>query len=154
MLSGLFGGRSKPPEGAGAFFTDDHRSCDALYAKVEAAVDDDSDLASAWSAFDAAMRSHFAMEEEVLFPAITEATGFAGGPLWVMRAEHDQMRDLLHAIGEHVARGEGDKTLDLGDTLLMLIQQHNTKEEAIVYPMADDAVRWSALQPKLAAYRG
>ena len=30
--------------------------------------------------------------------------------------------------------------LDHGDTLLMIAQQHNVKEENILYPMADDAL--------------
>ena len=57
--------------GLSSFFTQDHRDCDASWAEVEAAVDaGDHELAmAAWQRFDKSLRAHFAMEEDVIFPA-------------------------------------------------------------------------------------
>ena len=51
-------------------------------------------------------------------------------------------------------RGEAQELLDLGDTLLLLIQQHNQKEEHMLYPMSEQALaaRWAALREELDRY--
>lgn len=49
------------------------------------------------------------------------------------------------------AHGNRSATQDAGDTLMMVIQQHNVKEEGMLYPMAESALsaEWSALYPRL-----
>lgn len=137
-----------------AFFTEDHRECDALWAELEAAPEERG--LELWRGFDAALRRHFAMEEEVLFPALEDATGMHGpGPTMVMRNEHAQMRALLDQMEAAAASGDLQTVLDHGDTLLMLIQQHNVKEEGMLYPLADQALepQWEQLEARLAQYR-
>lgn len=141
-----------------AFFSKDHRDCDALWGKVEAAADG-GDVAAAkvaFQAFDKAMRRHLAMEEEVMFPAFEGAGGMPSGcgPTAVMRVEHEQMRGVLDVIGDAIEAGNLDEAVDQGDTLLMLIQQHNMKEEGVLYPMARQqlAAEWPALLERLQQY--
>ena len=136
------------------YFSEDHRRCDACWAEVEGAAESGSaaDVKTAWQRFEAAQRRHLRMEEEVIFPAFERATGMTGGgPTFVMRAEHDQMRGLLEQMGEAAEAGELDALVDLGDTLLMLIQQHNQKEEHMLYPMSSDALaaEWDALYARV-----
>jgi len=140
------------------YFTLDHRHCDGIWAEVEAAVEAGSDEAveGVWQRFDAELRGHLRMEEEILFPAFEEATGMTGGgPTFVMRAEHDQMRGLLDQMVMTVAAGDLQELLDEGDTLLLLIQQHNQKEEQMLYPMSEQALAasWPELHDRLEAYR-
>lgn len=133
----------------------DHRDCDALWAELEQAPAERQ--LELWRAFDKALRRHFAMEEEVLFPAIENATGMHGpGPTMVMRMEHGQMRALLDQMEGAAASGDMDSVIDQGDTLLMLIQQHNVKEEGMLYPLADQALepQWEQLEGRLAQYQG
>jgi iron-sulfur cluster repair protein YtfE (RIC family) len=138
------------------FFSHDHRACDELWGTVErAGVKGDKAVArQAWEAFQSAMRRHFAMEEEVLFPAFEAATGMRGGPTMVMREEHVQMRSLLDRMAAQAASGDFAGLVDMGDTLLMLIQQHNIKEEGMLYPMAEQALggRWAEVAARLKAY--
>jgi len=139
------------------YFIRDHRSCDAQWGEVEAASGgrEAGRLESAWRRFDQSMRTHLQKEEEVLFPAVEAATGMTGGgPTEVMRSEHRQMRGLLDQMEEAFARGDHDELLDQGDTLLMLIQQHNQKEEHILYPMSENALaaEWTEIHERLAAY--
>jgi iron-sulfur cluster repair protein YtfE (RIC family) len=117
----------------------DHGRCDALYLTAERlAADGDVPAADeAFVAFSEAMARHFAMEEEVLFPAFEEATGSTMGPTSVMRHEHAQMRELFAAMGAALAEARADDFLAHADTLLVLMQQHNAKEERILYPMSD-----------------
>jgi hemerythrin-like domain-containing protein len=144
-------------QGLAEHFSGDHRRCDALWGEVEAAVDkgDTASIAAAWSRFDRAMRRHYSMEEEVLFPAFEAATGMANaGPTHVMRSEHVQMRAVLDQMAAAAEREDHRELVDQGDTLLMLIQQHNTKEEGMLYPMAERALggQWPELLQRLASY--
>jgi len=141
--------------GLNGFFSGEHRRCDALWAEVEAAVDngDAATAQTAWQAFAHSMQRHFTMEEEILFPSFEAATGMqGGGPTFVMRAEHQQMRALLQQMADAAEAGDFDTVVDDGDTLLMLIQQHNAKEEGILYPMAEQhlAGDWQQLSQRLA----
>jgi hemerythrin-like domain-containing protein len=138
-----------------AYFTEDHRACDELWAALEQAMDRGTATLGGWLEFERAMRRHLGMEEEILFPAIEQATGLRGGPIAVMLAEHAQMRGLLDQMSRAAESGEFDALLDLGDTLLMLTQQHNVKEEHVLYPMADHALdaEWDGLSQRLAAFR-
>ena len=119
--------------------TDDHRLCDELFAAVEQAV-----AAGAWeeadavfAGFNAAMLNHFAIEEDTLFPAFEARTGMTMGPTQVMRNEHRQMRELLAAAEVSLAARDADDYSGYAETLLIMAQQHNMKEENVLYPMCD-----------------
>jgi iron-sulfur cluster repair protein YtfE (RIC family) len=121
------------------FLGSDHRACDDLFASAEAAVakKDWASARSLFGQFQAAMARHFAMEEDVLFPAFESHTGMISGPTEVMRMEHTQMRDLLQEMDKAVAASNQAGFLGLSETLNMLMQQHNLKEENMLYPMSD-----------------
>jgi len=139
------------------FFGQDHRDCDARWADVEELLDTEDIEAArpAWQKFLAGMQRHIAMEEEVLFPAFEAASGMHDtGPTAVMRLEHNQIRALLDEIGTAIGSGDYEQALEVGDTLLMLIQTHSAKEEEVLYPMAENLLsgRWSELAERLAQY--
>jgi iron-sulfur cluster repair protein YtfE (RIC family) len=121
----------------GDWFVQDHRDCDDLWVGVEEAASRGLPATrEALGRFDAQLRRHLRLEEEQLFPALERATGMGGmGPTEMMRMEHQQMRRLLDAMA---AGQDLDLLLEQGDTLMMLIQQHNSKEEGVLYPLAVD----------------
>lgn len=140
-----------------AFFSQDHEACDAAWALAETAADgeDIEQTRALWPIFEARMRRHLAMEEEILFPAFERSTGMVGmGPTVVMRHEHMQMRGLLDQMRNALDEADLPELLDQGDTLLMLIQQHNMKEEGMLYPMAADGLtgEWELLKAQLDRY--
>lgn len=147
---------TEPESGPIAFFTEDHRRCDSTWGELEEHVTrgDDAAAQKSWKAFHDQLLLHLKMEEEVLFPAFEAATGMTGGPTAVMRHEHVQMRRLLEHMAGAANGGDLQRVLDQGDTLLMLIQQHNAKEEAMLYPMTERALaaRWSEIAQKLRSY--
>jgi len=143
--------------GLAGFFAQDHSDCDARWADVEELLDtgDIDSARPAWHKFDTSMRQHLAMEEDILFPAFDSRSGMGGGgPTAMMRMEHQQMRGLLDQIGAAMESGDAGDAMDIGDTLLMLIQQHNVKEEGMLYPMAENmlAGEWAALAEQLEKY--
>jgi iron-sulfur cluster repair protein YtfE (RIC family) len=121
------------------FLGSDHRACDDLFASAEtAAAQNNWDSAgNLFERFQAAMAHHLAMEEDVLFPAFEARTGMRAGPTQVMRMEHAQMRSLLQDMASAVEACNQDGYLGLSETLNMLMQQHNLKEETMLYPMSD-----------------
>ncbi len=130
------------------FMAGDHRACDGLYAEAEAAV-----AAGEWdeatarcAAFTDALARHFAWEEETLFPAFEASTGMTEGPTAMMRMEHDEMRDLCAALAAAVAARAPDDFLGAGETLVVLMQQHNMKEEQILYPLMDRSLGGEAAE--------
>ncbi len=116
-----------------------HQACDDFFVDAERAVSEQNweQAQSGFDAFHRAIMHHFAMEEEVLFPAVEEITGSAMGPIQVMRMEHEQMRGLFSEMEQALAARDADSFLGAAETLLVLMQQHNAKEEQIVYPMSD-----------------
>ena len=124
------------------FLSSDHAHCDDRFAESENAVaaKDWARAQSALQHFLDGMKHHFAMEEDVLFPAFEAHTGMSGGPTQVMRGEHRQMNEVFAALRDALARQDGNGYLGLSETLLMLMRQHNMKEENMLYPMADQAL--------------
>ncbi|MDX2470622.1 MAG: hemerythrin domain-containing protein [SAR324 cluster bacterium] len=120
----------------------EHQECDRLFAIAEeAALDGNIELAKdPIGAAIAINRAHFQLEETILFPAFEEATQMTGGPTAVMRMEHDQMRDLLNRIEQATIAGKLDEVAKVFETLMILMQQHNLKEENMLYPMMDQAL--------------
>ncbi len=126
-------------------FSYDHSRCDQLFAKAEECVakKDWESATTEFASFIAAMERHFRMEEDVLFPSIEERMGQIG-PVRVMRMEHQQMRDLFVEMQDSVTQQDGDEYLGLSETLLMLMQQHNGKEEHMLYPLGDRVLQHDA----------
>lgn len=125
-----------------SFMTADHRACDLRLADLEnhAAAGRWPQAQAAWDAFGAAMHCHFRREEDVLFLAFEQATGGGGGPTFVMRMEHDQMRTTMEQIDTALRASDKKRVLALSESLMVLIQQHNMKEEQMLYPMAEQMV--------------
>jgi hemerythrin-like domain-containing protein len=119
--------------------TQNHRHCDELFATAEAAVarGDWPRAQDMTRAFAEATLRHFAHEETVLFPAFEKTTGMTEGPTVVMRHEHEQLRDMLQTLQLAVAHHDTARFLGMTDTLLIYMQQHNMKEENVLYPMID-----------------
>lgn len=119
-----------------------HRECDDLFVRAEGAVDagDWSGAVSSWAAFATELEHHItAQEEGRLFPAF-EKSGGPSGPTYMMRSEHDEMRALVKQIQQALDSRDADSFLGLADTMMILMQQHNMKEEQILYPMMDQFI--------------
>jgi hemerythrin-like domain-containing protein len=137
------------------FMTEDHRQCDDLLATAEQAVATASwDRAiTTFTQFQNAVLQHFATEESLLFPAFEEKTGMHSGPTQVMRGEHVQMRELMDAARQALLAQDADDYTGNTETLLIMMQQHNVKEEHVLYPMCDQHLgdQVATLLPQLQA---
>ncbi|MDD5180513.1 MAG: hemerythrin domain-containing protein [Gallionellaceae bacterium] len=126
------------------YMSADHQRCDNLFAEAEAAAakNDLAATVAGFNAFHQAMVHHLTMEENIMFPAIEEATGmYMSGPTRIMRMEHGQMRGLFEDIEAALNAEDTHACAGLMETLLVLMQQHNMKEEQMLYPMADRSLK-------------
>ncbi|CAG4885245.1 conserved protein of unknown function [Georgfuchsia toluolica] len=121
---------------------DHHHHCDDDFASTEEAAQrgDWPACATAFAKLHDDMQCHFHIEEDVLFAAFEAETGMAGGPTEVMRHEHKQMLELLKQLETALQNKDKDEFGGVAETLLVLMQQHNMKEENILYPMCDQAL--------------
>ncbi|HSD53089.1 MAG TPA: hemerythrin domain-containing protein [Burkholderiales bacterium] len=120
--------------------TRNHRECDERFAAAEGAAGDGdwARAASEFASFRTAMERHFGVEEEVLFPAFERQTGTTAGPTEVMRMEHAEMRDLFERLAAAAVARDADDFLGLAETFNLLMQQHNMKEEQVLYALMDE----------------
>ena len=121
------------------FMADDHRFCDEVIVRVETAVaaHEWDDALNSFTQAQTLVLQHFDAEETLIFPAFEEKTGMRGGPTQVMRDEHVQMRQLMDAARQALLAKDADDYTGYAETLLIMMQQHNMKEENVLYPMCD-----------------
>jgi len=119
------------------YMTAKHRECDDAFIIAESKVVDGNWLLALekWQEFKLELMNHFEQEEETLFPTFEQATGMTGGPTQVMRMEHQQMRALVQELDNAMTAKDKDTYLGLSETLMVMMQQHNMKEEMMLYPM-------------------
>lgn len=120
------------------YMTEKHRECDEIFSVAESAVSENNwQLAEQkWPAFAQELELHFQAEENILFPQFEQATGMTSGPTQVMRMEHEQMRALVNDINQALEANNKNSFLGASETLMVLMQQHNMKEEMMLYPMS------------------
>lgn len=121
------------------YLSGDHKRCDDLFASAETNASQNKweEAQANLKEFITALERHFGMEEKVLFPEFENVTGSTQGPTNVMRMEHQQMRSILEMLQDSAKRCSTDDFLGYSETLNTMMQQHNMKEESILYMMTD-----------------
>ncbi|MDK9692921.1 MAG: hemerythrin domain-containing protein [Sulfurimonas sp.] len=119
------------------FLTNDHKACDEAFAAMEDAVAaKSSDAERLYENFSNDLINHFSMEEIVLFPMLGQANSAASGTTKAMEMEHEQMRSLLSKMRKAIESMDKESFFSLSETLMILMQQHNMKEEQLLYALA------------------
>jgi hemerythrin-like domain-containing protein len=124
------------------YLTWDHQRIDGMLRAVTFLVDD-GDLENAalqFADYEAALKKHIRIEEEILFPLFVERTGMSEGPTRVMIAEHKVILEALAMMHEALERGRGGDYYDGKELLDNTMPEHDVKEERILYPAIDAAL--------------
>ena len=124
------------------FMTKDHRDCDEQFAKLENIIDNDNfeEAKKIFEDFQTHMLRHFDMEEQVMFPNYQSCGGGHCDPTPVMIMEHNQMRTVFSKMSDAIVQNNKEKFLGQSEILLFTMQQHNMKEEQMMYNMADQTL--------------
>ena len=120
----------------------EHRKCDELFTSAEKSViEGDFDQAEKeFLLFSNDTLTHFKKEEEALFPTFEEITANTEGPTRMMRYEHEQMRGLIGRMAEAIENKDKDAYLSIAESMMILLQQHNMKEEQMLYAMCERTI--------------
>lgn len=120
------------------YMTHNHKECDELLAQLENEVEDGNwdKVSKLNDEFKHETLKHFDIEENYLFPMFDERSANGGcGPTKVMKMEHDQARTIFPKLEEAINEKDSDRFFGLSESLMILIQQHNSKEEQMLYTM-------------------
>jgi regulator of cell morphogenesis and NO signaling len=119
-------------------FDEDHDRLESLFKLFQTQKRQDfSKAKSAWADFKVGLQRHMVWEEDVLFPLWEKKTGMTeGGPTFVMRREHREIGDTLEAIHRKVQAKDPESDRE-EQTLLELLERHNSTEEQVLYPAID-----------------
>lgn len=122
----------------GLFLERDHKEIDDLFKTYQDAKrGGGAALKEVFCEFDDRLRRHIDWEEEFLFPIFERRTeGQMGGrPTVIMRHEHEQIKMYLGLIADALESNETHQVYE--EALLTTLQEHNRKEENILYPWFD-----------------
>ena len=135
------------------FMTTDHRACDEQFANLENIIDKGDFIAGKemFEEFYSHMMKHFEMEEKIIFPQYQSCEGGHCDPTPVMVMEHDQMRAIFLQMENAIKENNVEKFLGQSEALLFTMQQHNMKEEQMMYNFADEALDANEIIPQLEA---
>jgi len=119
-----------------------HRECDEIFTAAEKSVIDGNfeQAEKQFVLFADDTLKHFKREEESLFPTFEELTGNSEGPTQVMRYEHEQIRGLIGNMAKAIEEKDTDAFLSVAESMMIMLQQHNMKEEQMLYAMCDRVI--------------
>ncbi len=129
------------------FMTNKHRECDHLLTQAEDFLDNGEfdEALGKYIAFKNETLLHFKMEEEYLFPLLENKSGMGNmGPTNVMRMEHTQAKSLFEKMDEAYNAKDKERAFALGESMNILLQQHNLKEEQMLYTMMNNTLAQNA----------
>jgi hemerythrin-like domain-containing protein len=86
----------------------------------------------------AALRRHIYLEEEFLFPPL-RAAGLVA-PIFVMLREHGELWRTMGSIERGLSGEKTGAEVPACEQLLAQLERHNSKEEPILYPRADEVL--------------
>ena len=125
-----------PVEPLSAALEREHHEIDSGIAKFVESFDEGSVRTESLTKALEALRRHIYAEEVFLFPPIREAG--VTMPVFVMMREHGQLWRAVDALVDHIADGADNPQVRTACIqLLAQLDQHNAKEEPIIYPHAD-----------------
>ncbi len=124
------------------YMRSEHRACDELFVDAEKSVIDGDFIKAEeqFLLFANETLKHFKKEDDELFPLFEEITGSSEGPTRVMRFEHEQVRGVIGKMAGAIENRDKDSYLSLAESIMILLQQHNMKEEQMLYAMCDRVI--------------
>jgi len=125
-----------------AYLKLDHQRCDDLFYRVETGVAQRNweEAMRHFREYEAMMRRHIRMEENILLPAFLQTLTDSSGPISMLRMEHVQIQALIERMRDAIRRANPIDYVLHAETLTLLMQGHTMKEEDMLYPLLDRAM--------------
>ena len=121
------------------FMADDHDRLDSLFASLRS-INAINKVKEIFHEFKIGLQRHIVWEEKILFPIFEAKTNMQdSGPTAVMRSEHRKIKELLEKMHQGIIH-QNIPADAIKNEFVNTLGEHNSKEEAILYPWIDDAV--------------
>ena len=123
------------------FMGADHDKLDNIFRKFRNIKSRDKNKAiGLFRKFKNDLQRHISLEEDILFPLFETKIGMnETSPIYVMKIEHNEIKDLLSKIDNCFTNGDVNTNV-LEDYLIKILSEHNSKEESILYPLIDNSI--------------
>ncbi|MEK8089708.1 hemerythrin domain-containing protein [Thermithiobacillus plumbiphilus] len=121
-------------------FTEHHHLLDRLFDAARASIKGgDWMLAEPeFQHFRREIEKHMAVEESYLFPAMTAGADAQDIALVeILRKGHQDLRSFFEEILEAILSHDAEEALALMDTVSIILEQHDKREEDELYPAVD-----------------
>ena len=131
----------------------EHRLLKILATQLESAAESKGELpmlVGAASMLQKALIDHSRVEDDGLFARLEAAMGGGGGPVAVMRADHEQIEGMLGEIADGTNRDQVARTVR---EVVGLTRDHFDKEENILFPMAEQVLDEKVLEDLSAPWK-
>lgn len=117
----------------------DHHRLDQLLEETLAALErgDLGQLRVRFPEYARHLRDHMRFEEEFMFPVVERVLCNAEGPVCVMRRDHQELSDRLVGMAAALYIGAIDAFRDELLSLTLSLENHNGREERVLYPAID-----------------
>ncbi len=99
---------------------------------------------------------HHAKEEDILFLEFNKCAAEGGthcNPVEQMLHEHTLGRDFIKKLEEGIVEDDKNKIIENAQGYAHLLQDHIYKEDNILYPMADEALKQEVKDAMLAKFK-
>ncbi len=83
---------------------------------------------------------HHAKEENILFKELNKSEGMHCNPVQQMLYEHDSGRKFVKGMEEALKENDKAKLIENVKNYIGLLREHITKEDNILYPMAEEGL--------------
>lgn len=125
-----------------AFLGWDHERLGVLLGDVSRLVGEGahSEAAPIFAEFACGLSWHIDAEETTVFPMFEERTGITEGPTTVLREEHRLIRLQMDTVTGALRAGDRAAAALALSALEDTLDEHNLKEEQVLYPMTDGAM--------------
>lgn len=116
----------------------EHNEIDAQIAEFVAGLKVGEVRAEPIARATAALKRHIYIEEAFLFPPMR--SGGLTMPIFVMIREHGDIWRMMDVLAQLVAAGSDlPAAREVCDQMVVALESHNVKEEAVIYPQAEGA---------------
>jgi hemerythrin-like domain-containing protein len=132
-------GRTDPPEDVTTWFARDHELLDGLRLALVrvGCAGRYGEARELFDVYEARLRRHLRLEEDVVFPVFEARSGLLDGPTSALRADHRDIRRAVEMMGAALRGADEAAFRQAAAFLGEAAASHTSREDHILFPTTD-----------------
>ncbi|MFA6027436.1 MAG: hemerythrin domain-containing protein [Patescibacteria group bacterium] len=125
------------------FMQTDHNHLDKLWSLFFDNINDTNNSSKHFQQFKKNLLLHMKLEEDFLFPRLSEYLGFEkkSGLTEQVRRDHGTILKLLSFVEQADLAHDFEKTKMMGENVYSALKKHLAREQKIQYPVSDSFIK-------------